>query len=261
MTDLVILTKNGATAELKFNRPKALNALDLPMARAFAAAVEEVTNDPDIRAIVLSGEGRAFLAGGDVSAMAADPARGHEVVDSLLAVLNPAILALRKNAAPVVAAVRGVAAGAGLSLVANSDFVVADEDAKFVLAYDQVAGVPDCGGSWFLTQRLGRARLMDMMLTGASLTAVEAQAAGLVSRLCPVDEVEETARTLAAKIASGPTASFGRLRQLIDAAQHNSLSDQLALERTHFVAAAQSEDFREGVAAFVARRKPEFKGR
>ncbi|MAM61315.1 enoyl-CoA hydratase-related protein [Maritimibacter sp. UBA3975] len=261
MTDLVKVTKAGAVAELRFNRPEALNALDLPLARAFAAAVADVTGDPAIRAIVLSGEGRAFVAGGDVSAMAADPARGHEVVDALLEVLNPAILALRENDAPVVAAVRGVAAGAGLSLVANADVVVADEGAKFVMAYDQVAGVPDCGGSWFLTHRLGRARVMDMMLTGAPLSATDAQAAGLVSRLCPADEVDEVARALAAQIAKGPTASFGRFRRLVDAAPRTTLADQLAAERDQFVAAAQSEDFREGVAAFIARRKPEFKGR
>lgn len=261
MSELVVATRDGAVAEIRFNRPKALNALDLPLARAFADAVADVTADPGVRAIVLSGEGRAFVAGGDVSAMAADPDRGHEVVDALLEVLNPAILALRDNDAPVVAAVRGVAAGAGLSLVANADVVVADEGAKFVMAYDQVAGVPDCGGSWFLTHRLGRARVMDMMLTGAPLTAVEAQAAGLVSRLVPGDEVDETARVLAAKIAKGPTASFGRFRRLVDAAPHTTLADQLAAERAAFVAAAQSEDFREGVAAFTARRKPEFKGR
>lgn len=261
MSELVVVTRDGAVAEIRFNRPKALNALDLPLARAFADAVADVTADPGVRAIVLSGEGRAFVAGGDVSAMAEDPDRGHEVVDALLEVLNPAILALRENDAPVVAAVRGVAAGAGLSLVANADVVVADEGAKFVMAYDQVAGVPDCGGSWFLTHRLGRARVMDMMLTGAPLTAVEAQTAGLVSRLVPGDEVDETARVLAARIAKGPTASFGRFRRLVDAAPHTTLVDQLAAERAAFVAAAQSEDFREGVAAFTARRKPEFKGR
>lgn len=261
MSELVVVTRDGAVAEIRFNRPKALNALDLPLARAFADAVADVTADPGVRAIVLSGEGRAFVAGGDVSAMAADPDRGHEVVDALLEVLNPAILALRENDAPVVAAVRGVAAGAGLSLVANADVVVADEGAKFVMAYDQVAGVPECGGSWFLTHRLGRARVMDMMLTGAPLTAVEAQTAGLVSRLVPGDEVDETARVLAARIAKGPTASFGRFRRLVDAAPHTTLADQLAAERAAFVAAARSEDFREGVAAFTARRKPEFKGR
>lgn len=261
MSELVVVTKDGAVAELRFNRPEALNALDLPISRAFAAAVADVTADPNIRAIVLSGEGRAFVAGGDVSAMAADPGRGHEVVDALLEVLNPALIALRENDAPVIAAVRGVAAGAGLSLVANADIVVADDKAKFVMAYDQVAGVPDCGGSWFLTHRLGRARVMDMMLTGAPLTAAEAQVAGLVSRLVPAEEVDATARTLAAKIATGPTASFGRFRRLVDAAPHTTLADQLAAERAAFVAAAQSDDFREGVAAFTARRKPEFKGR
>ncbi|SPJ26043.1 enoyl-CoA hydratase-related protein [Palleronia abyssalis] len=261
MTDLVIVTKTAGVAELRFNRPEALNALDLPLARAFAAAVEDVAGDPAIRAILLSGEGRAFVAGGDVSAMAADPDKGHEVVDALLEVLNPAILALRANDAPVIAAVRGVAAGAGLSLVAGADLVVADPAAKFVMAYDQVAGVPDCGGSWFLTHRLGRTKVLDMMLTGTPMTADEAMAAGLVSCISAADMVEDEARALAAKIATGPTASFGRFRRLVDAAPATTLADQLEAERAAFVGAARSEDFREGVAAFTARRKPEFKGR
>ncbi|MCE0506173.1 enoyl-CoA hydratase-related protein [Roseivivax sp. GX 12232] len=260
MSELVTVTIEGAVAELRFNRPEALNALDLPLARAFAEAVDRVTADPAVRAILLCGAGRAFVAGGDVAAMAADPDRGHEVVDALLEVLNPAVLALRAGDAPVIAAVRGVAAGAGLSLVANADLVVADAEARFVMAYDQVAGVPDCGGTWFLTHRIGRAKVLEMMLTGAPMTGAEAQAAGLVTRLCPEDQVEGEARKLASRVARGPTQSYGRFRRLIDAAPHHTLVEQLAAERSEIVAAAHSADFREGVSAFTERRKPEFRG-
>ncbi|MBV7407375.1 enoyl-CoA hydratase/isomerase family protein [Maritimibacter sp. DP1N21-5] len=257
--ELVITTVDGPVAELRLNRPQALNALDLPLARALAAAVDEISGRADVRAVLITAEGRGFVAGGDVSAMAADPQRGHEVVDDLLAVLNPAILALR-NGPPVIAAVRGVAAGAGLSLLAGADLVVLDEAAKLVFAYDQVAGVADCGGSWFLTHKIGRGRIMEMLLLGRPMTPQTALALGLVTELAPEAEVEARAREMAARVARGPTASFNHVRALVDAAAHATLVDQLAAERAAFVAAAQSDDFREGVAAFTARRKPEFKG-
>ena len=259
--DPVLLRIDGAVAELRLNRPGALNALDLPLSRAFAAAVEEVSAREDIRAILLTAEGKGFVAGGDVSAMAADPARGHEVVDELISVLNPAILALRSGPAPVIAAVRGVAAGAGLSLMAGADLGGLDETARLVMAYDQVAGVTDCGGSWFLTHKLGRGRVMEMLLLGRPLSPQAALEAGLVTELAPGDEVEPRARAMAERVAQGPTASFNRVRQLVDAAPMTGLADQLEAERAAFVAAAQSKDFREGVAAFTARRKPEFRGR
>ncbi|WP_298491061.1 enoyl-CoA hydratase-related protein [uncultured Maritimibacter sp.] len=256
---LVKTTVDGAVFELRLNRPDALNALDLPLARAFAAAVSEISERDDIRAVLITAEGRGFVAGGDVSAMAADPDRGHEVVGELLAVLNPAILALRSGP-PVIAAVRGVAAGAGLSLMAGADLVVLDEAAKLVFAYDQVAGVVDCGGSWFLTHKIGRGRVMEMMLLGRPLSPGDALSLGLVTELAPADAVDDRAREMAQKVARGPTASFNRMRALVDAAAHRTLAEQLDAERAGFVAAAQSDDFREGVAAFTARRKPEFKG-
>lgn len=259
--DLVRLSIDGPIAELRLNRPDALNALDVPLARAFADAVETLRANGDVRAVLLTAEGRGFVAGGDVSAMAADPDRGHEVVDELLTVLNPAILALRDGPAPVIAAVRGVAAGAGLSLMAGADLVVLDDAAKLVMAYDQVAGIPDCGGSWFLTHKLGRAKVFEMLLLGRPLSPQDALSAGLATELAPAGEVEARARELAAHVAKGPTASFNRVRRLVDAAPQTTLADQLAAERAAFVAAAQSDDFKEGVAAFTQRRKPDFKGK
>ena len=261
MAERVMLTVDGAVAEIRFNRPEALNALDMDMARAFADAVERATGNPAVRAIVLSGEGRAFVAGGDVAAMAADPERAPDLIGALIDVLNPAVLALRASDAPVIAAVRGVAAGAGLALVAGADLAVADEGARFVLAYDAIGGVPDCGASWFLPQRIGRGLFTQMMLTGRSLTAAEALAAGLVTETCPAAEVELRARALAARVAQGPTGAYGRFRRLIDAAPARTLAEHLAAERAEFAAAAGGPDLREGATAFIARRKPVFTGR
>lgn len=258
--ELVKTSIDGAVAELRFCRPEALNALDLPLARAFAAAVADVTSRDEVRAIVISAEGKGFIAGGDVSEMAADPAQGHVIVDQLLEVLNPAVLALRTCDAPVIVAARGVAAGAGLSLLSGADLCVLDETAKLVMAYDKVAGVPDCGGSWFLTQKIGRQRMMQMMLLGEALSAAEAQEIGLVTEICPADEVETRARSLAHRVASGPTKSFGHFKRLVDQASEAGLAAQLEAERKAFVAAAHTEDFQLAVSAFANRTKPSFNG-
>jgi 2-(1,2-epoxy-1,2-dihydrophenyl)acetyl-CoA isomerase len=263
MTDreLVKTSIDGPVAELRFCRPEALNALNLALAKAFAAAVADVTARSAVRAIVISAEGAGFVAGGDVSEMAADPERGDVIVDQLLDVLNPAVLALRAADAPVIVAARGVAAGAGLSLLAGADLCVLDEAAKLVMAYDKVAGVPDCGGSWFLAHRIGRQRMAQMMLLGQPLSAAEALAIGLVTEICPAAEVEARARVLAERIAQGPTKSFGHFKRLVDRAASSPLSDQLEAERAAFVAAARTEDFRQGVVAFANRTKPVFNGR
>lgn len=263
MTDreLVKTSIDGAVAELRFCRPEALNALDLSLARAFASEVADVTSLDKVRAIVISAEGKGFIAGGDVSEMADDPEQGHVLVDQLLEVLNPAVLALRNCDAPIVVAARGVAAGAGLSLLAGADLCVLDETAKLVMAYDKVAGVPDCGGSWFLTQRIGRQRMMQMMLLGDALSAVEALKIGLVTEICPADEVEPRARALAHRIAVGPTKSFGHFKRLVDRASGAGLAAQLEAEREAFVAAAHTEDFQQAVVAFASRTKPSFDGR
>ncbi|MFN6979418.1 MAG: enoyl-CoA hydratase-related protein [Gemmobacter sp.] len=259
--ELVRLAIDGPVAEIRFNRPEALNALDIAMARAFAAAVAAATGDAAVRAILLTAEGRAFVAGGDVAAMAADPAAAPGLIGALIDTLIPAILALRAGDAPVVAAVRGVAAGAGLALVAGADLAIADEGARFVMAYDAIGGVPDCGASWFLPQRIGRGLTTQMMLLGRTLTAAEALAAGLVAETCTAEEVEPRARALAARLAQGPTGAFGHFRRLIDAAPQRSLAEHMAAERDAFVAAASGHDLGEGAAAFVARRRPAFTGR
>ncbi len=259
--ELVEARVDGAVAELRLCRPEALNALNLALAKAFAASVADVTARDTVRAIVISAEGKGFVAGGDVSEMAVDPAQGHVIVDQLLEVLNPAVLALRACDAPVIVAARGVAAGAGLSLLSGADLCVLDEAAKLVMAYDKVAGVPDCGGSWFLSQRIGRQRMAQMMLLGKALSAAEALEIGLVTEICPADEVDTRARALAQRIADGPTKSFGHFKRLLDKASEAGLAAQLDAERQAFVAAAQTEDFRQAVTAFANRENPSFRGR
>ena len=242
---------------LTFNRPEVLNAIDVPAALALRGGVQRLVAEPGLRCVVLAGAGRAFVAGGDIAAFAAEPAR---VVDELLEALHPAILALRATPAPVLAVVQGAAAGAGLSLVLGADLVVAGDRARFVIAYDRVGASPDCGGTWFLPRKVGRARAFEMMLLGQVLDAEAARAMGIVSLVVPAAELERRADELAHRVAAGPTAAYGRFKRLVDDALAAPLAQHLQAEREAFLASTATADFREGVAAFIAKREPVFKG-
>lgn len=262
-SDLVSSSIDTTTgvAILRFERPEVLNAIDLATARAFRAAVETVTGDPSVRVIVLAGAGRAFMAGGDVASFAAAGDDVAGVVHGLLDAIHPAVTALRAAAAPVVALVRGAAAGAGFSLVLGADVVVAEETAAFLVAYDRLGATPDCGGTWFLERRVGRARAFELMLTGRRLSATEARDLGIVTEVVPAGALEARGRELAEAIARGPTQAYGRYKRLVDEAPSRRLAEHLEAERVAFVAATETDDFREGVTAFLAKRPPVFRGR
>lgn len=244
-------------ARISFNRPEVLNALDVATASAFLEAVRLVTADPIVRCIVISGEGRAFVAGGDVASFGQEPTQAAAVVNALLDSLHPAILALRASPAPVVAAVRGAAAGAGLSLALSADIVVAAEDARFLVAYDKIGAAPDCGGTWFLKRRVGRARAFELMLLGSVLDAATAREFGIVNEVAA--DVDARAGEIAARIASGPTGAYGAFKSLMD--DDMPLAQHLEAERNAFIRATNTADFLEGVSAFVGKRKPQFRGR
>ena len=242
------------------NRPEVLNAVDVAMAKAIAAAIDDLAARPGVRAIVLAAEGRAFVAGGDISAFGADHTRSAEVVNAILDAMHPAIVALRMQDAPVIAAIKGVAAGAGLSLALAADLVVAEEGTKFVVAYDKLGVSPDCGGTWFLARKVGAARAAEMMLLGRTLDAAEAKEAGIVNIVAAQGRLEEETAALAAKVASGATRAFGHFRRLSDAAITEPLAGHLEAERAAFLDCTGTKDFREGVAAFLGKRKPDFHG-
>lgn len=244
---------------LTLNRPEVLNALDVPTAQAFLAAVRALTARPGLRVIVLKGAGRAFAAGGDVAGFTSKGIeQSSEVIHGLLDAMNPAIVALRQHPAPVITAIQGIAAGAGLSLALSGDLVVASEQARFVLAYDRVGAPPDCGLSWFLARRAGRGLAADMMLTGRPLTAAQALEYRLVDRLLPHAEFEAGVEALAAQVAAGPTLAFGHFKALMDGGL--SLPAHLEDERQRFIATTRTHDFAEGVEAFVEKRAPIFSG-
>jgi len=247
-------------ATLTFNRPEVLNAISIPMADAFLEAVKTLSGQPGLRCIVLTGSGRAFMAGGDVASMAGTPEQIRDFINGLLLPLNEAILLLRDMDAPMIAAVKGPAAGAGLSLALMADIIVAEENAKFLIAYNGIGAVPDCGCTWFLPHKVGATRAAEMMILGRQLNAEEAKGWGLITRTASADSYDEVLATTVNQVASGPTKAFGAFRQLMDQAGGRSLAEQLEAERQAFLQAAHTDDFAEGVSAFLAKRPAAFSG-
>lgn len=264
MADSMVTTAFDAgtgVARLTFNRPKALNAINVPLAEAFLAAVREIRDLSGVRCIVLTGAGRAFMAGGDVSSMAGTSEQAGAAISAILDAVNPAILLLRGMDAPVIASVRGVAAGAGLSLTLMADLVIAEEEAKFLVAYNGIGAVPDCGGSWALAHKVGAGRAAELMLLGRTLGAAEARDWGIVNEVAPDSEFDNRLKRMIDKVAQGPTRAYGAFRKLVDQANGNRLADHLEAERAAFLEMTRTEDFAEGVSAFLAKRPSEFRGR
>lgn len=247
-------------ATITINRPEVLNAIDVETAEALRDAVQPLAGNDSVRCILLRGEGRAFVAGGDVASFAEDFDKTAEVVDQLLNALHPVIETLHAHPAPVVCAVQGAAAGAGLSLMAGCDLVVAAEGARFLLAYNQIGASPDCGGSWYLPRILGRRRVAELMYLGAQWDTEQALSYGLINRVVPAAELDKEVASWVAKIARGPSLANAAFKRLVDQSLDTSLSEQLEAERAAFKGATQTADFEEGVTAFLEKRRPEFKG-
>jgi 2-(1,2-epoxy-1,2-dihydrophenyl)acetyl-CoA isomerase len=250
----------GGIATITIDRPERLNAIDTATARALATAARAVTRAAGVRAIVLRGAGRAFAAGGDVTEFAADPTAAADVIDAILDAAHAAVLALHHHDAPVIAAVQGVAAGAGFSLVLGADLVVAAEGARFLCAYDRIGAPPDCGMTWFLPRKVGPAKAAELMYLSAELTAAEAQAAGIVNRVVAAEALEAEVAALAARVAAGPTRAFGAFKRGLAFAATATLEATLEAERRAFAATTRTADFAEGTGAFLARRKAAFRG-
>jgi len=247
-------------ATVTFNRPDVLNAINTCMAEAFLEAVKGLKEQPGLRCIVITGAGKAFMAGGDVASMAGTPEHTLTFINSLLVPLNEAILLLRSLDAPIIAGVKGAAAGAGLSLALAADLIVAEENAKFLIAYNGIGAVPDCGGTWFLPHKIGTARATEMMLLGRHLTATEAEQLGLVAEVAPKGKFGEVLAATVNQVSNGPTRAFGAFRRLVDEASGRSLEIHLEAERQAFVKASKTADFAEGVSAFLAKRPAAFSG-
>ena len=249
--------REGDVLTITLNRPDVLNAFNRAMHQAFAAALKEAA-DPEVRAVVVTGAGRGFCVGQDLGEFREGAA---DVADRLRTLYHPNILAIRALEKPVIAAVNGAAAGAGLSLACACDLRLAADSATFVPAFINIGLVPDSGGSYFIHRLLGFARAFEWMASGRRLTAADAHVWGLVSEVVETDKLALRAAEVAATFAALPTRGVGMTKRLFDAAAGSTLEDQLEREAQLQAAATRTEDFAEGVAAFLEKREPNFKGR
>jgi len=247
---------------LTLNRPDRLNAFTLEMHAELAAALQEAVAAGS-RALVLTGAGRGFCAGQDLNERrhVADPATpAPDLADGLRRRFNPLILAMRALPFPTVAAVNGVAAGAGAAFALSCDLVLAARSASFLLAFARIGLAPDAGSSFFIPHLVGRQRAAAMMLLAEPVPAEQAEAWGLIHRAVDDAALMDEARGLAARLAAGPTASYREIRRLLDAAACTDLAGQLEHEAASQGRLGRSDDYREGVAAFLQKRTAAFRG-
>lgn len=250
---------------LTMNRPDALNALDQGLVLALHEAFAEAQESPAVMAVVLTGTGRAFNAGADISLLQrlteSDNAAGDEVASIMEAEFNPMMRAMQRLSKPVICAVNGPAAGGGASIALTGDIVIAAESAYFQLTFGPKLGiVPDIGGSWLFPNAGSRATGLGMALTGERLGAREAADRGLIWSCVPDAELENEAMALAGRLAAGPSLAYQRIKQLLTAQTTSTLQDQLQLEADLQREAGRSQDFAEGVSAFMEGRPPVFLG-
>jgi 2-(1,2-epoxy-1,2-dihydrophenyl)acetyl-CoA isomerase len=248
---------DGSVLTATLNRPDVLNAFDAEMHEALAVALREA-RDPKIRAVVVTGAGRGFCVGQDLREFRDE---AGDVATRLRTQYHPNLLALRSLEKPVIAAINGAAAGAGLSLACACDIRIASDQASFVPAFINVGLIPDSGGSFFVARLLGYARAFEWLTSGRKLTAAEAHAWGVVSEVVEHERLGERVAEIAAGLAAMPTRGIGMTKRLLDQASTAALAEQLELEAQLQAAATKSEDFKEGVAAFLEKRDPRFQGR
>lgn len=253
----VEVTREGGVLTITLNRPEVLNALNRAMQEGLAAALREARS-AEVRAVVLTGAGRGFCVGQDLGEFREE---AGDIAARLRSTYHPNVTALRALEKPVIAAVNGAAAGAGLSLACACDLRIASDQAAFVPAFVNIGLVPDTGGSWTIARLLGQARAFEWMSSGRRLTAAEAHAWGLLSEVVEHDRLVERVGEVATTYARMPTVGIGMTKRLFERAATATFEEQLELEAQLQAAATKTEDFREGVAAFLEKRDPRFQGR
>lgn len=257
----VNLHRRGGVARIELNRPEKMNAWDTQLGLDLRDAVERTSADDEVRAILLTGAGRGFSSGADLSAGFDPTPEGHpDVHTALVERYHPIITGLRDAPKPVIAAVNGGAVGIGCSLALAADLVLAAESAYFLLAFVNIGLVPDGGASAFIPARIGLTRATEMAMLGERLPAPKALEWGLVNAVHPDGELLGAADALAAKLASGPTRSYAGSKRQLNAWLYSGLNQQLELEAAIQQEQAASKDFAEGALAFLQKRAPEFKG-
>lgn len=256
----VLVSKQNGVATLTLNRPRSFNSVNAEMRVALLEALDDCAADPSVKCVLLTGSGRGFCAGQDLEEIFDAPTAPsfESILDEGF---NLIVLKIRQLQKPVVAAINGVAAGAGANLALVCDVVVATESALFIQAFSKIGLIPDSGGTFTLPRLIGFARASALMMLGDKVSAVEAQRMGMIYKYFPDDVFEEKAKAIATTLAEMPTRGFALTKQALNAAFTNDFEAQLALETKLQAEAAATADYTEGVAAFLEKRKPTFIGR
>jgi 2-(1,2-epoxy-1,2-dihydrophenyl)acetyl-CoA isomerase len=255
----LLVSLNNGVCELKLNRPAVFNSFNQAMAFALQKALDDAELNDEVRAIVITGEGKAFCAGQDL-AEAMDP-EGPELQSIVKDHYNPIIERIRAIEKPIIAAVNGVAAGAGANIALACDVTIAKKSASFIQAFSKIGLIPDSGGTFFLPRIIGSQKALALMMTGDKISAEQADSMNMIYKAVEDEAFEIEVKSFAETIAAMPTRGLGLTKKAVNASFTNNLTQQLALEEELQTEAGQTYDFREGVNAFLEKRKPVFKGK
>ena len=255
----ILFEIQSGVAKITLNRPDKLNSFNRSMSLELISALEQAEGDDNVRAILLTGAGRGFCAGQDLSEAVGDDA--YEIEDIIEKQYNPIVKLLRSIEKPIVCAVNGVAAGAGANIAFACDITIASSEAKFIQSFAAIGLIPDSGGTFYLPRMVGMQNAAALMMTGDKVTADRAKELGMIYDVAPADKLIENTTELAQKLALMPTKGIGLTKRALNESMSNTFDEQLRLEQKLQKEASESYDYNEGVSAFLEKRKPNFKGK